>query len=58
MLDLENLTLIKFAEDTMIVPKETAWFQSYKENTTEIQELEETDFYKNDMLGLKTLDEQ
>ena len=47
-----------FNADTMIIPKETAWFQSYKENTTEIQELEETDFYKIDMLGLKTLDEQ
>jgi len=41
----------------MIVPKETAWFEFYKENSTDLEPLENTDFYKNDVLGIKTLTE-
>jgi hypothetical protein len=36
MLDLEKVVLIMFTLDTEIIPKETAWFMSYKETTEEI----------------------
>ena len=45
-----------FTEDTMIYPKETAWFQGLDKNG-KVQALEESDFYKNDNIGLKTLNE-
>ena len=45
-----------FSEDTMIYPKETAWFQSLNEKG-EVMKLEDSDWYKNDVIGLKTLNE-
>lgn len=45
-----------FTEDTMIYPKETAWFQGLDKHG-KVQPLEESDFYKNDNIGLKTLNE-
>ena len=36
MANLEKLVLIKFTEDTMIVPKETAWFETFEEKTDKI----------------------
>lgn len=53
---LDGVMLVKFTEDTMIFPKETSWFQQWDENGTVIA-LEETDFYVNDFIGLKTLNE-
>lgn len=45
-----------FTQDTMIYPKETAWFQGLDKKGN-VQPLEESDFYKNDNIGLKTLNE-
>lgn len=45
-----------FNEDTVVYPKESEWFQSYDENMN-LLPVEETDFYQNDYLGLKTLNE-
>lgn len=53
MLNLEKMVLIMFNKDTMIEPKETAWFQTFKENTNELEKLEDTQMYKEDWLGLK-----
>jgi palmitoyl-protein thioesterase len=55
--NLEKVVLIKFSEDTMIIPKETAWFQFYDSNH-EVQDIEETDFYKQDFIGLRKLTEE
>jgi len=43
-----------FSQDNVLFPKETAWFQPLKSDLTPAQ-LNETDFYNNDYIGLKTL---
>ena len=48
--------LMMFTEDTMVHPKESEWFQQL-DASGNLQPLEESDFYKNDTLGLKTLNE-
>jgi len=54
---LEKTVLIKFSEDTMIIPKETAWFQFYNDKM-EVAELKDQEFYKSDFLGVKKLNEE
>jgi len=57
MLKLENLVLVKFNHDTMVVPKDSEWFGFYKEGQSkEIYSLEESKLYINDTLGLQTLE--
>lgn len=46
-----------FSEDTMIYPKETAWFQSLDSKGKKVVPLEDSDFYKQDFIGLKSLKE-
>ena len=48
--------LVKFTRDTMIFPKETSWFQQWDEHNNLIN-LEDTDFYKSDFIGLRALNE-
>jgi palmitoyl-protein thioesterase len=55
--NLEKVLLIKFSKDTMIIPKETAWFQFYDENK-KLVDLTESEFYKEDFIGLKKLNEE
>jgi palmitoyl-protein thioesterase len=55
--NLEKVVLIKFSEDTMIIPRETAWFQFYDENRN-VMKLEDTEFYQKDFIGLKQLNEE
>jgi palmitoyl-protein thioesterase len=57
-LQLEKILLIKFNNDSMIIPKETAWFQFYSKISNEVEKLEESEFYKNDLIGLKQLIEE
>ncbi|XP_029040194.1 palmitoyl-protein thioesterase 1 isoform X1 [Osmia bicornis bicornis] len=53
---LNAMVLIKFANDTIVWPRETEWFGFYKPGqATEIQTFEETDLYRKDQLGLKAL---
>ena len=47
-----------FNEDTMIFPKETAWFGFYQSDGKTIQNMEDSDEYNNDVLGLKSLNNQ
>ena len=56
-MNIEKLILIKFNQDTMIIPKETAWFQAYKPGTTDVIPMDQTDLYLNDLIGLKYLDQ-
>ena len=51
---LEKMVLIKFSQDTMIIPRETVWFQFY-DSEKNLLPFEKTDVYENDLLGLKTL---
>jgi len=45
-----------FSEDTMIYPKETAWFRGLDSHGN-VMELEDQPFYKDDYIGLKALNE-
>lgn len=54
--ELENLVLVKFTEDTTLVPKGSAWFEDIDPVNDEIIPFRETQMYRNDLLGLKSLD--
>jgi palmitoyl-protein thioesterase len=54
ILGLEKLVLIKFSKDTMILPKETAWFQ-FLDKEGNVEKLEDSEFYKKDYLGIRQL---
>nr|XP_023899765.1 palmitoyl-protein thioesterase 1 [Quercus suber]POE51445.1 palmitoyl-protein thioesterase 1 [Quercus suber] len=55
---LQNLVLIMFEQDTVLVPKETSWFGYYPDGTFDpILPAQETKLYTEDWIGLKILDE-
>lgn len=55
---LENLVLIMFEQDTVLIPKETSWFGYYPDGTFEtVLPAQQTKLYIEDWIGLKTLDE-
>ena len=53
---LNGALLMMFTEDTMVYPKESEWFQELAADGT-VQPLEDSDFYKNDYIGLRALNE-
>ncbi|KAM5573015.1 hypothetical protein ABKV19_012851 [Rosa sericea] len=55
---LENLVLIMFEQDNVLVPRETSWFGYYPDGAfNSIIGPEQTDLYIEDWIGLRTLDE-
>ncbi|XP_057520298.1 uncharacterized protein LOC130800714 [Amaranthus tricolor] len=55
---LENLVLIMFEHDTVLVPKETSWFGYYPDGAfSPLLTPQETKLYIEDWIGLRTLDE-
>ena len=54
---LEAAFCVKWTDDTMIYPRETAWFQSLDSDAKNVMPLEQSDYYINDLYGLKTLNE-
>ncbi|QSZ32774.1 hypothetical protein DSL72_002353 [Monilinia vaccinii-corymbosi] len=52
---LERFVMYVFEDDTTVIPKETGWWSEV--NGTEITPLKERAIYKEDWVGLKTLDE-
>ncbi|KAK4414607.1 Palmitoyl-protein thioesterase 1 [Sesamum alatum] len=55
---LDNLVLIKFEKDDILVPKETSWFGYFPDGSWEtVLPAQETTLYTEDWIGLKTLDE-
>ncbi|XP_026401364.1 palmitoyl-protein thioesterase 1-like isoform X1 [Papaver somniferum] len=55
---LENLVLIMFEHDTILIPKETAWFGYYPDGAFEpVLPPQQTPLYTEDWIGLKTLDD-
>eukprot|EP00747_Dinoflagellata_sp_TGD_P184692 gnl/TRDRNA2_/TRDRNA2_40559_c0_seq2.p1 gnl/TRDRNA2_/TRDRNA2_40559_c0~~gnl/TRDRNA2_/TRDRNA2_40559_c0_seq2.p1 ORF type:complete len:312 (+),score=63.97 gnl/TRDRNA2_/TRDRNA2_40559_c0_seq2:74-1009(+) len=61
MIRLERLVLIKFKYDFVVVPNDSSWFAYYPWGTlkrSEILPMNKTESYKEDWIGLKTLDKQ
>lgn len=54
---LNRFVLIKFEDDQMIVPKDSAWFDFVNQRNEKLP-LKMQGKYLNDELGLKSLDEQ
>eukprot|EP01018_Ginkgo_biloba_P001580 Gb_39825 [translate_table: standard] len=55
---LKNLVLIMFEHDTVLIPRETAWFGYYANgNFSVVLPAQETALYKQDWIGLKALDD-
>jgi palmitoyl-protein thioesterase len=54
--NLNQAMFVMFSKDTMIYPKETAWFQQL-DSKGDLLPLNSTAFYQNDNIGLKSLTE-
>ncbi|KAI8927590.1 Alpha/Beta hydrolase protein [Entophlyctis helioformis] len=53
---LGQLVLVRFENDTMVVPRDTAWF-SYFDTKGTLKTLKEQPTYTQDWIGLRSLDE-
>ena len=49
--------MVKFTNDTVVVPRESEWFGFYGENGKAIVPLENSPLYTEDWLGLKAMNE-
>ena len=56
--NLEKVKLIKSKDDSVIVPRDSSWFMFYDFEGKEIVPLEESQFYKEDFIGLRKLNEE
>ncbi|XP_021893636.1 palmitoyl-protein thioesterase 1-like [Carica papaya] len=54
---LQNLVLIMFENDLMLIPKETSWFGYYPDGGDAVIPTQQTKLYMEDWIGLKSLDE-
>ncbi|XP_046850386.1 palmitoyl-protein thioesterase 1-like [Xenia sp. Carnegie-2017] len=58
LMKLKNFVMVKFAKDTMVIPKESEWFGYYKPGQDkDLFTLQESPLYQEDWLGLKEMDE-
>jgi len=48
---------VMFSEDTMVFPKESEWFWELQSDMKTVKDVHDTDFYINDYIGLKALEE-
>ena len=55
---LDKFAMYVFADDTTVVPKETAWFSEVDTATGQVTRVQERKLYKEDWLGLRFLDER
>ncbi|XP_020896062.1 palmitoyl-protein thioesterase 1 [Exaiptasia diaphana] len=56
LMKLKNFVMVMFANDTMVVPKQSEWFGFYKPGQAkELYTLQESDLYKEDRLGLQEM---
>ncbi|KAJ8774400.1 hypothetical protein K2173_012474 [Erythroxylum novogranatense] len=57
-ISLQNLVLIMFENDNVLIPKETAWFGYYPNGAFKpVLSAQQTKLYLEDWIGLKTLNE-
>ncbi|KAI8379736.1 Alpha/Beta hydrolase protein [Radiomyces spectabilis] len=57
LLSLDKIVLIKFSDDTMIKPAETAWFWMYDLNG-DLVPLQQQALYRDDWLGLQVMEKE
>lgn len=62
---LTRMVMVMWRDDTTVVPKESAWFAELERDDDEeegvkrkVKWLKETDAYKEDWVGMKTLDKE
>lgn len=55
LVTLQKLVLVMFDQDETVVPKESAWFYDQDKANGNTIEFENTEFYKQDLVGLKNL---
>ena len=55
---LESFVMYMFEEDTVVIPKQSAWFGGYNETEEKEVKLKDRKIYKEDWLGLRWLDER
>ncbi len=55
ILKLEKVVLTMFEQDTMIFPKETAWFGFYNNDKSSVLNVTQTDLYNQDFIGVRQL---
>ena len=55
---LDRFAMYLFANDTTMVPKESAWFSEVNTTTGEVTKLQDRQLYKDDWLGLRALDQE
>ena len=55
--NINQAMLVMFEQDSVIYPKESAWFQSLAEDGKTVLPLNATAFYQDDYIGVKSLNE-
>ena len=58
IISLNKMLLVKGSKDNTITPRESSWFEFYDKKGQKIVHLKQSDFYKKDYLGIKTLDQK
>ena len=58
IISLNKMILVKGSKDNTITPRESSWFEFYDKKGQKIVHLKQSDFYKYDYLGIKTLDQK
>ena len=58
MKKLKRFVSYMFKDDTVVIPKQSAWFSEVNVTTGKETELKDRNMYKEDWLGLKWLDEK
>ena len=58
IMNLNKMLLVKGSLDTIISPRESSYFEFYDKKGEKIVPLKQSDFYINDYLGIKALDQQ
>ncbi|KAJ4364670.1 hypothetical protein N0V83_009267 [Neocucurbitaria cava] len=55
---LDNFVMYLFEDDTTVIPKESGWFSYTNATSGEVVGLREREIYKEDWIGLRTLDKR
>jgi len=50
--------MVVFEDDQTVIPKESGWFAQVNTTSGDVTELRDREIYKEDWIGLRTLDEK